>query len=45
MADALAEGDFDEWNNGAFLNHCGEYMRDWLDCLDAIRRAPAAADD
>ena len=45
MADALAEGDFSEWNNGAFLNHCGEYMRDWLDCLDAIRRAPAAADD
>ncbi|EMA70979.1 hypothetical protein [Halorubrum distributum] len=45
MADALAEGDFDEWNNGAFLNHCGEYMRDWLDCLDAIRRTPAVADD
>ena len=45
MADALAEGDFDEWNNGAFLNHCGEYMRDWLDCLDAIRRTPAPADD
>ena len=45
MADALAEGDFGEWNNGAFLNHCGEYMRDWLDCLDAIRRTPALADD
>ncbi|WP_434520863.1 alpha-1 4-glucan-protein synthase [Halorubrum sp. AS12] len=45
MADALAEGDFAEWNNGAFLNHCGEYMRDWLDCLDAIRRTPAVADD
>ncbi len=44
-ADALAEGDFSEWNNGAFLNHCGEYMRDWLDCLDAIRRTPAPADD
>jgi hypothetical protein len=44
-ADALAEGDFSEWNNGAFLNHCGEYMRDWLDCLDAIQRAPAPADD
>lgn len=44
-ADALAEGDFSEWNNGAFLNHCGEYMRDWLDCLDAIRRTPAVADD
>ncbi len=45
MADALAEGDFSEWNNGAFLNHCGEYMRDWLDCLDAIQRTPAPADD
>ena len=45
MADALAEGDFAEWNNGAFLNHCGEYMRDWLDCLDAIRRTPVPADD
>ena len=44
-ADALAEGDFSEWNNGAFLNHCGEYMRGWLDCLDAIRRTPAVADD
>ncbi|QAU13129.1 alpha-1 4-glucan-protein synthase [Halorubrum sp. BOL3-1] len=45
MADALADGDFSEWNSGAFLNHCGEYMRDWLDCLDAVRRAPAVADD
>jgi hypothetical protein len=45
MADALAEGDFSEWNNDAFLNHCGEYMRDWLDCLDAIRQTPVAADD
>ncbi|WP_123619915.1 alpha-1 4-glucan-protein synthase [Halorubrum sp. CSM-61] len=45
MADALADGEFSEWNNGAFLNHCGEYMRDWLDCLDAIRRTPAVADD
>ncbi|MFC7068837.1 alpha-1 4-glucan-protein synthase [Halobaculum lipolyticum] len=47
MADALAEGDFDEWNNGAFLNHCGEYMRDWLDCLDRVEGAgtrAAAAD-
>jgi hypothetical protein len=50
MADALAEGEFSAWNNGAFLNHCGEYMRDWLDCLDAVaparteRPAPAADD-
>ncbi len=45
MADALAEGDFTAWNNGAFLNHCGEHMRDWLDCLDALRRTRAPADD
>ena len=45
MADALAEGDFAEWNNGAFLNHCGEYMGDWLDCLNAIRRTPVPAGD
>ncbi|MFB6220329.1 MAG: alpha-1 4-glucan-protein synthase, partial [Halolamina sp.] len=41
MADALATGDFTEWNNGAFLNYCGEYMNDWLDCLSALD-APAA---
>jgi hypothetical protein len=42
MAEALATGDFEEWNNGAFLNYCGEYMNDWIDCLDAIE--PTAAD-
>ncbi|PSP95585.1 alpha-1 4-glucan-protein synthase [Halobacteriales archaeon QS_4_62_28] len=36
MAEALADGDFEDWENGAFLNHCGEYMLDWLACLDAI---------
>jgi len=41
MADALAEGDFEAWNNGGFLNYCGAHMRDWLDCLDALA-APAA---
>ncbi|MFC5971630.1 alpha-1 4-glucan-protein synthase [Halomarina salina] len=45
MADALAEGDFEEWTNGAFLNHCGEYMRDWLDCLATLSaRCDAAAE-
>ncbi|GAB7012751.1 alpha-1 4-glucan-protein synthase [Halolamina salina] len=42
MAEALATGDFEEWNNGEFLNYCGEYMTDWLDCLDTIE--PTAAD-
>jgi hypothetical protein len=48
MADRLAEGDFSELNNGAFLNHVGEYMRDWLDCLDAlapVEGRPVPADD
>ncbi|WP_136589988.1 alpha-1 4-glucan-protein synthase [Salinigranum halophilum] len=48
MADRLAEGDFSDLNNGAFLNHCGEYMRDWLACLDALAAVepqPAPADD
>jgi hypothetical protein len=41
MADALASGDFEEWNNGEFLNYCGEYMNDWIDCLDTLE-TPAA---
>ncbi|MDS0298939.1 alpha-1 4-glucan-protein synthase [Halogeometricum sp. S1BR25-6] len=45
MAEALAEGDFSEWNNGAFLNHCGEYMRDWLDCLAALEPRPVDAEE
>ena len=45
MADRLVAGDFEEYRNGAFFNHVGECMRDWLDCLETIRRAPATADD
>jgi len=52
MADALATGDF-EYENAAFLTHCGEYMQDWLACLEALRPgtipessgATASADD
>jgi hypothetical protein len=50
MADAMADGDFD-YENAAFLNYCGEFMGDWLSCLEAIRpgsvsdHAPATADD
>ncbi|WP_232701681.1 alpha-1 4-glucan-protein synthase [Halobacterium wangiae] len=43
----LAEGDYDEYNNGAFLNECGEYLLDWVHCLDALaeqRAVPAATD-
>jgi len=35
MATALAEGEFD-YENGEFLNYVGEYMHDWLACLEAL---------
>ncbi|WP_254761780.1 alpha-1 4-glucan-protein synthase [Natrinema marinum] len=37
MADELAEGDWSDYNNGAFFNHVGEHMRDWLECLAELR--------
>ena len=40
IADDLVRGDWTEFNNGAFLNHCGEYMLDWLECLDALAPEP-----
>jgi hypothetical protein len=39
MAHELADGEFGDYENGPFLNHVGEYMLDWLDCLDAIATA------
>jgi len=50
MARRLADGEFEEYRNGAFLPYVGEHMLDWLDCLAAIEgneveRAPAVADD
>ncbi|GGN88945.1 alpha-1 4-glucan-protein synthase [Haloarcula pellucida] len=50
MGERLTEGDFSDWENGAFLNYCGEFMLDWLDCLDELAanetdRVPATADD
>jgi hypothetical protein len=50
IADELVAGDWSDWNNGEFLNHCGEYMHDWLDCLDALETRtattrPVADDD
>jgi molecular chaperone DnaK len=38
----LAEGVFEEYNNGAFLNHVGEAMLEWLDCLAAIEAGDRA---
>jgi hypothetical protein len=50
IADELADGDYSDWTNGEFLNHCGEYMQDWLSCLDAlgsrpVRRQTVTTDD
>ncbi|WP_338728693.1 alpha-1 4-glucan-protein synthase [Haladaptatus sp. DJG-WS-42] len=51
MADTLADGEFDQWNNGDFLNFVGEYMHDWLDCLAELgeshpkQAVEAVADD
>jgi hypothetical protein len=42
IAEDLAGDDWEQWNNGAFLTHVGEYMLDWLDCLDAIATRPTA---
>ena len=50
MADHLAESDWSRYENGGFLAHVGEYMRDWLACLDALtplelcERSPVADD-
>jgi hypothetical protein len=50
MATELAEGEFD-YENGEFLNYVGEYMHDWLACLDTLddetvaETTAAAADD
>ncbi len=39
MADELAEGDWDDYNNGDFFNYIGEFMNDYLDCLEEIEAA------
>jgi hypothetical protein len=36
IAHELVAGEFSAYENGAFLNHVGEYMLDWLDCLEAL---------
>jgi hypothetical protein len=47
VGERLAAGDYEEYNNGAFLNECGEYLLDWLHCLDVLadQRATVPADD
>jgi hypothetical protein len=34
----LRNGDFSDYENGGFLNHVGEYILDWLDCLAELDR-------
>jgi hypothetical protein len=43
MAEELADGDWSEYNNGDFFNYIGEFMGDWLDCLEGIEQAAPAA--
>ncbi|APW97619.1 alpha-1 4-glucan-protein synthase [Halobiforma lacisalsi AJ5] len=43
MARELADGDWEEYNNGAFFNYVGEHMLDWLECLEALDRPVAVA--
>ncbi|ELZ09365.1 alpha-1,4-glucan-protein synthase [Halovivax asiaticus JCM 14624] len=45
MGRELACGDWDEFTNGDFLTHVGEYMLDWLDCLDALEARRTATVD
>ena len=39
MADELAEGDWSAYNNGEFFTYIGEFMHDYLACLDEIEQA------
>jgi hypothetical protein len=43
VGERLVEGDYDEYNNGAFLNECGEYLLDWVDCCAALSEQTVAA--
>jgi hypothetical protein len=36
MATELADGDWSDWRNGAFLNDVGASMGRWLECLDEL---------
>jgi hypothetical protein len=46
IAEELIASEFEEYQNGEFFEYCGEYMLDWLDCLETIdRQTPVPADD
>jgi hypothetical protein len=36
VGERLVAGDFGDYNNGAFLNECGEYLLDWVNCCVAL---------
>ncbi|AEH36670.1 hypothetical protein [Halopiger xanaduensis] len=36
MARELVDGDWSDYNNGAFFNYVGEHMLDWLECLSTL---------
>ncbi len=36
VADALVTAGDEDWRNAAFLAHCGEYLADWVNCLDRL---------
>jgi hypothetical protein len=43
MGSELAEGDFEQYENGAFFNYVGEYMLDWLSALNELRSLETAS--
>ncbi|MFC7080467.1 alpha-1 4-glucan-protein synthase [Halorussus caseinilyticus] len=48
VARELADGDFEQYENGEFFNYVGEYMLDWLSALDeleSLQTTPTPADD
>jgi hypothetical protein len=47
MGRRLADGEFDSYRNGEFLVHVGEYMLEWLECLETLQseRVPATAEN
>jgi hypothetical protein len=40
IGERLATGDFSSYQNGAFLNHVGDAVLDWLDCLEELGHTP-----
>jgi hypothetical protein len=43
VAEAFRDADPD-WRNAGFLAHCGDYLADWVDCLDELAPETKATD-